>query len=109
MLLYVYIIFLVIFQVQYYFYRRYICAKPHKIITLQEQIREADTNIVKKNSNHLFGLRTFAQKTKIDLRSFTQIIALNHNSITVESNIISSHSSKDMFFLQLIYNRTVKK
>ena len=85
--MYVYIILLVIFQVQYYYCYRYLCAKAHKIIILQDQIRGASTNIVKKDGNHLFGLRTFARKTKIDLRSFTQIIALNHNSITVESNI----------------------
>lgn len=85
--MYIYIILLILFQAQYYYYYRYLCAKAHKIIILQNQIRGADTNIVKKNGNHLFGLRTFAQKTKVDLRSFTQIIALNHNSITVESNI----------------------
>ena len=58
----------------------------HKVLDLQKQIRNAD-EIVKKNSSHIFGLKKIDAPTKVDLSYFNNILALNQDTITVESNV----------------------
>ena len=59
----------------------------YKILKLQQQIRDTDNQIVKKNGNHIFGLKTIKKATQIDLSHFNDILAMNQDTITVESSV----------------------
>ena len=61
--------------------------KKFDLLALQKKISGAAGNIVKQNGNHLFGLKTVNKATKISLSEFTDILAADSKTITVESSI----------------------
>ena len=58
-----------------------------KGLALQSQIRSSKGELVKEGNGHLFGMRTIKGADKVDLSRFTEILALNRETITVESGV----------------------
>ena len=63
-----------------------------KVSTLSSAIKDSNGFIVKKNSNHVFGLNTFSRASKIDMSHFTDICILAH-TFTKDKNYIEVESS----------------
>ena len=88
----IYYIFLIIIFIVYYnrVYKRYLENQPYKnkIKEIQEKVKNSKKELVKDKSNHLFGLKKFKNKNKIDLSKLCKIwgIDLSENTIELEGS-----------------------
>lgn len=86
---YVLLILLIIFN-YYRTYKKYQLNKPYKekIKIIQKTVMNSTNELVKDKSNHLFGLKKFNNKNKIDLSKLCRILNLD-----ISNNIIELEGS----------------